>query len=302
MGFLSLFQKQNGAKIEKEITELGFEVSECSADCDGCTSKFPSSVKILTEDSLWNSTKPYGMHLFVSTGKSDWPHEALSSHRLASEVSSWASNASGTYKGLGAATDIKVSVSSLTSEKLETDDQYISGQRGDILIFPFFVWVKNVSANEVGSLLSKLTPILIDSRDFNKELPKEIPEFPHIVIEPDVYRSYIFLCSHKTRDKRCGVTAPIMKKELEVHLRDDGLIRDYGDNTPGGVKVAYLNHVGGHKYAANVIIYLKSGKAIWLARCNPKNAGPIVQECILRDGKVWPDKVRLVQKFNPVDW
>jgi hypothetical protein len=34
-----------------------------------------------------------------------------------------------------------------------------------------------------------------------------------------------------------------------------GLYRDLHDERPGGVAVYFISHVGGHKYAANVLIY-----------------------------------------------
>ena len=90
---------------------------------------------------------------------------------------------------------------------------------------------------------------------------------------------------------------------MEMYLRELDLYRDMCDTSPGGVNVGFINHIGGHKYAANVIIYLKlSGRNIWLALCKPNNVRPIIDECILHGGKVWPDKVRLVQKFNPIEW
>lgn len=34
-----------------------------------------------------------------------------------------------------------------------------------------------------------------------------------------------------------------------------GLYRDLHDKRPGGVAVYFISHVGGHKYAANVMVY-----------------------------------------------
>ena len=158
--------------------------------------------------------------------------------------------------------------------------------------------------DRVNPVLDAVVASLVASRKNSvKEIQLSYPQFPSVKIEVDSNQSYVFFCSHKSRDKRCGVTAPIMKKEMDIYLRDLGLYRDVGDNTPGGVKVAFINHIGGHKYAANVIIYLrKSGKNIWLARCKPNNVRPIVDECIVNDGKVWPEKIRLIQKFDSIEW
>ncbi|KAK6201154.1 Sucrase/ferredoxin-like-domain-containing protein [Scheffersomyces amazonensis] len=305
MGLLGKFFHHSSGNHEEEIKSKGFEISECSFECDSCTSKFPASLKFDEEAELWDSTKPFGLHLLVSTGKSDWPHDATGeSNTLSNAVAKWGSDHSQKYSQIG---NIKVSTSSLSSDEFLTDDDYIKEQKGDILILPFFVWVKGVTIKETSSVLSSLIPDLIKFRN-EKVTDLQIPttystSFPSVRFEIDTSKSYVFLCSHRTRDKRCGVTAPIMKKEMDLHLRDLGLYRDVGDNTPNGVRVAFINHIGGHKYAANVIIYLRSsGKIIWLARCKPNNVVPIIDECIVNDGKVWPNNIRLLQKLDPIDW
>ncbi|CAH2352347.1 actin patches distal protein 1 [[Candida] railenensis] len=307
MGFLSIFQRNED--VEAKLVEKGFEISDCDLDCGSCTSKFPSSVKFQDDDgsSLWGSTKPFGLHVVVPTGKTDWRHDATGhSGTLSHAVSSWAGRSDKKFPKLGEATNIKVTVSSLSTKGHDLgDEEYCSEKRGDLLLLPLFVWVKNVTIANVGDVLDTVIPAILDSREEQKtELPyKSVPGFPEAQISANGNQSYIFLCSHKTRDKRCGITAPIMKKEMDIYLRDLNLIRDHGDDRPNGVTVAYVNHIGGHKFAANVIIFnKKTGKNIWLARCAPNNVKPIIDECIVADGKVWPNKVRIAQKFNPVEW
>lgn len=298
-----LFGGGNDVNIEEEIEKKGFSTSDCSFDCGSCHSKFPSSVSVEEKDQLWNSTKEYGLHIVVASGKSDWPHDAfLGSGTVGKAVVHWAEESNSKYPELGESSTIKVTMSSLGSEELDTNEEYILERRGDILILPFFIWIKNVTAKEVGQLLDVVMPKLIECRDKKLAPPSKVDNFDDVTIQADGYQSYIFLCSHRTRDKRCGVTAPLMKREMEIYLRELGLYRDVSDHRPDGVKVAYINHVGGHKYAANVLMYSKTGKNIWLARCRPQNVKPIIDECILADGKVWPDKVRIIQKFVPIEW
>lgn len=278
-------------KICDQITNAGFEISDCSSTCDECTGKFPKSISMDESAPLWESTKPYGLHLVVSTGKSDWPHDATGvKGTLAHEIAKWADNHS-----LGPLGKIKVTCSSLGSDELLIDDEYINEKRGDVLILPHFLWVKGLAITEVNDLLTRLMSQL------SSPIDTVLSQFPQV--QKDKNRAYVFFCSHRTRDKRCGITAPIMQREMNMYLRELGLYRDYGDLTPDGVNVAFVNHIGGHKFAANVIIYLRSsGKNIWLGLCRPENVKPIVDECIIKDGKVWPDKVRMVQKFAPVEW
>lgn len=69
------------------------------------------------------------------------------------------------------------------------------------------------------------------------------------------------MCSQKTRDARCGQSAPLLRKEFERILRPLGLYRDLHDERPGGVGIYFISHVGGHKFSANVMIYRHSSVA-----------------------------------------
>ena len=84
-------------------------------------------------------------------------------------------------------------------------------------------------------------------QDISSLTPLRSRALPHAAV--------ILLCSQRTRDARCGQSAPLLKREFERHLRTHGLYRDANDERPGGVAVHFISHVGGHKYSANVIIY-----------------------------------------------
>ncbi|ODV77020.1 Sucraseferredoxin-like protein [Suhomyces tanzawaensis NRRL Y-17324] len=288
-----------GPDVHKKMADTGFDSATCDFDCGSCHSEFPKSLKI-EQGTIFGSTKDYGVHLMVATGKTDWPHDATGvSHTLAHAVALWAGHNSSSELG-----PIKTTVSSLCTDELFTNPEYISEARGDVLVLPFFVWIRNLAISDVKTVMSTVVQDLASARKDRLKAPQlSYPQFPDIRLELDTNRAHIILCSHRTRDKRCGITAPIMKKEMEIYLREQGLLRDHGDPTPGGVKVSFTNHIGQHKFAANVIIYLRnSGKNIWLARCTPNNVRPIIDECVLNDGKVWPDHVRLLQQFEPIDW
>jgi (2Fe-2S) ferredoxin len=110
---------------------------------------------------------------------------------------------------------------------------------------------------------------------------------------PYPHSHLILICSHRRRDARCGISAPILLKEFEKHLRPLGLWRDLTDNREGGAKVVFINHVGGHKFSANVIIYRKEdGQGIWLARVAPKHVEGIVKYTVLRGKIVHDDMIR----------
>jgi len=108
---------------------------------------------------------------------------------------------------------------------------------------------------------------------------------------PCAHAYLVLLCSQKTRDVRCGQSAPLLRRELERHLRPLGLYRDLDDERPGGVGIYFISHVGGHKYSANMMIYRKEeGQAIWLARVRPEHIEGIVKHTVLQGKVVHPDR------------
>lgn len=278
-----------------EISEI-VPLSDCSHDCDSCSTKLPASFAI-SDQNMYNSAKKIDLHFVVPTNKSDWQRDATStSNTVENALCKWAdSKAAKTCLPDG---NIKVSASSFPTDF--TDPKALRGQVNDILILPYFVWVKKIEHTQVSSVMTELIPILIQKRN---EGATDVPQkLQGLSIELSPALSYIFLCSHKSRDKKCGITAPLMKKEMEQRLRETGNYRDIGDDRPNGVHVVFVNHVGGHKFAANVIIYLRTGEMIWLAKCSPKNAKPIIDETVLGGGKVWGDLVRRVQKEKSIQW
>jgi len=130
------------------------------------------------------------------------------------------------------------------------------------------------------------------------------------ITTPCPHRAIILMCSHRTRDARCGQSAPLLRKEFERQLRPLGLYRDLHDERPGGVGIYFINHVGGHKYSANVMIYRRQGRkrdgsddevgesplnkeavqGIWLARVRPEDCEGIVKYTVLQGKLVKPQR------------
>ncbi|CAA2987611.1 altered inheritance of mitochondria 32 [Olea europaea subsp. europaea] len=59
--------------------------------------------------------------------------------------------------------------------------------------------------------------------------------------------TYVFVCAHNNRDRRCGVCGPVLIKKFKEDIESKGL--------QDQVVVTACSHVGGHKYAGNVIIF-----------------------------------------------
>ncbi|GJJ69793.1 hypothetical protein EMPS_02141 [Entomortierella parvispora] len=108
-------------------------------------------------------------------------------------------------------------------------------------------------------------------------------------------RAAIMICSHRKRDKRCGVTAPILQKEFKRILRAKDI---YGD-CEGDVEIWLVSHIGGHKFAGNVIVHKQEGMAVWYGRVDPCHCEAIVESTIER-GEVLKELYRgsMVDSFD----
>lgn len=66
--------------------------------------------------------------------------------------------------------------------------------------------------------------------------------------EPELLSgSYVFVCAHNNRDRRCGVCGPALIEKFKEEIESRDLDKPIVVNT--------CSHVGGHKYAGNVIIF-----------------------------------------------
>lgn len=156
----------------------------------------------------------------------------------------------------------------------EHTDPHATDTSTTVLLLPSFTMFDNVTPSTVPDLIhnhvnkspTNMTPLIHSSPPQNRppsaKSAKSHTSVPSTLIPRDCPHDYlILLCSHKTRDARCGQSAPLLRREFERHLRPLGLYRDLHDERPGGCAIYFINHVGGHKYAANVLIYRRVGSA-----------------------------------------
>lgn len=159
------------------------------------------------------------------------------------------------------------------------------GGRTTVLLLPSFTFVDGVSQADIRELIDSFIDIP-QSPSGTTTSPKNT----NLPSRPSPHDYIVLLCSHKRRDARCGITAPLIKKELERHLRPRALYRDVDDERSGGVGIYFVSHVGGHKFAANVLVYRRSEQQmIWLARVRPEHCEGIVKYTILQGKVVHPE-------------
>ncbi|KAJ1280789.1 hypothetical protein BS78_04G259600 [Paspalum vaginatum] len=108
---------------------------------------------------------------------------------------------------------------------------------GDVLIFPDMIRYKGLTHFDVDNFVEE---VLVKDTEWLPGSPEAISG------------SYVFVCAHGSRDKRCGVCGPALIKRFKEEIKGAGL--------SGQVTVSGCSHVGGHKYAGNVIIFSSGAK------------------------------------------
>ncbi|KAJ8096713.1 Sucraseferredoxin-like protein [Lipomyces tetrasporus] len=280
MGLFSAFKVLKISSEDADSTSVLPTVPEdgCDLVCDTCTTKFPSSLKIETEDKLWGTVRPWRYHILVATGKTDWAHGLGDEKSSVSvELGAWAPKDETVGR-------VIVSNSSLAPPPGYFETTEREDKKTKLLVLPTMIEATGVSPSTAEAVANGLMTV--------KKPTDAMPDaIDGATVSHKGHLAVVLICSHRTRDKRCGVTAPILKKEFELNLREHGLLRDVNDDRAGGVPIYFVSHVGGHKYAGNVIVYRSTGEGIWMGRVEPKHCKAIVEETILQ-GRVYPETLR----------
>ncbi|XP_012071049.1 uncharacterized protein LOC105633115 isoform X2 [Jatropha curcas] len=135
----------------------------------------------------------------------------------------------------------------------------IETSNGDVLIFPDMIRYRRLTHFDVDTFVEE---VLVKDGEW-------LPGTPEIL-----KGSYVFVCSHGSRDRRCGVCGPALvskfKEEIELH----GL--------QGKVSVSPCSHIGGHKYAGNVIIFGSSLSGVitghWYGYVTPDDVSVLLEQ------------------------
>ncbi|OLN85206.1 Actin patches distal protein 1 [Colletotrichum chlorophyti] len=308
-------------------TDPAVDGDACEHDCESCHVKYPKGFKIDEEDKLYGHIKGWSTHALVATGKTDWVRDVADEKGSVMEAIGKAAAPSNGK--------LMLSASNIPTPTHSSD----YSQPTTVLLLPAFVIIDHVTPSRVPELITEF----VDKSPTNTSplaplaLPASVPATtsdapsipPQLSRRPCPHSVLILLCSQKTRDARCGQSAPLLRKELERHLRPLGLFRDLDDERPGGVGIYFISHVGGHKYSANVMVYRRpdafgldavertketeelkpkartvpeeedvgAAQCIWLARIKPEDCENLVRYTILQ-GKVVKPETQLRGGFD----
>ncbi|KAE8718209.1 hypothetical protein F3Y22_tig00110017pilonHSYRG00159 [Hibiscus syriacus] len=134
---------------------------------------------------------------------------------------------------------------------------------GDVLIFPEMIKYKGLTDSDVDGFVED---VLVNGKAWTSGAQETFSG------------SYIFVCAHGNRDKRCGVCGPALIQKLNEEIELRGL-KDQ-------VFVSACSHIGGHKYAGNLIIFSpdSEGKITgnWYGYVTPDDVPELLEQQIAK--------------------
>ncbi|KAM3416714.1 Actin patches distal protein 1 [Cercospora zeina] len=294
---------------------------ECLHDCSSCSIAYPRKFAIDEEDKLYGHINGFARHLIVATGETDWV-------RSVEDVKGSVMEAVGEHINMVEGGTLMLSASNIPPPDIPGNHigPYGVDRPTTVLLMPSFTYIENVTPKHVLELIQSVIntaptatmPLEPEgTRDSNGDVPHTALPSPPTKLPAGLslracpHKYIILLCSQATRDARCGQSAPLLRKELERHLRPLGLYRDLHDERPGGVGIYFISHVGGHKYSANMMVYRRAepprsvqqqingtsketegeaAQCIWLARIRPEDCENVVRYTVLQGKVVKPER------------
>ncbi|GAA5908971.1 sucrase/ferredoxin-like domain-containing protein [Sporobolomyces salmoneus] len=327
----------------------------CSEDCDDNedVDPYPKGFDVDMESDMLGSFGGFARQVVISTGKRDWDREVTDSPNslaqlLRDEYASTTTSESSKPSFLNNLARKFSSNLSLSSQSSQNDEpipgvhpsivrderttsktlsvlnsSFVSnsheGHRESVMVFPDYRIVHDVEAKKehAKEMVERYLSVDNEGRRIG-----ESSEGSQLKSWPLPYRAVILLCSHKKRDRRCHLAAPLLASQFHHHLeRHDLHVDERGEdlehelpiedwigtaeekekeleeklrgNQEGSERVGMfmISHIGGHKFSGNVVIQFPNGTCIYYGRVTPADVGVIVDRTIMQ-GKIIPEFLR----------
>ncbi|XP_072963809.1 uncharacterized protein [Typha angustifolia] len=130
----------------------------------------------------------------------------------------------------------------------------------DVLIFPDMIKYRRLTHLDVDNFVEEV--LVKDSKWL-------------LGVAETLSGSYIFVCAHGSRDKRCGFCGPVLIEKFQEEINARGL--------QGQVSIGSCSHIGGHKYAGNVIIFSNINGEVtghWYGYVAPDDVNDLLEQHI----------------------
>ncbi|MCJ1318319.1 hypothetical protein MMC15_003647 [Xylographa vitiligo] len=247
----------------------------CPSPTCACTPT-PTGLDIDHKRPLAGTKPPYAQHIVVCTGRDDWPSriEDEEGPNLAKELKKLLGP-----KGQFHDRDHPILI---TNASLPTT----APSSASAYLFPAFQHVPHIDLSPSGLSRFVRSSVLADA-----------PQGPELPTSHAINAPIILICGHGGRDQRCGIFGPLLQAEFRRALVKSSLQSDVK------TQVALVSHIGGHKFAGNVIVYFPpgfqvdgevaplAGQGVWYGRVEPRHVEGIVAETVGR-GRVVKELVR----------
>ncbi|KAK4159354.1 Sucrase/ferredoxin-like-domain-containing protein [Cladorrhinum sp. PSN259] len=288
-------------------------IPTCPSPTCSCapTPEFPPGFEIDRKTNINGLISNYAQHVLVCTGKDNWPsriEDDNSGDNLAADLRELVGRGGQYSDPFHNISVLNASFPSSPAPKsrpeLQTTSAYLLP---DFKYVPFLPRVSfdSVEALVKGYLLpEKLNPMHDGLSPIHRDRLLRQPAYQNILYGvKDVEDVVVLICGHGGRDQRCGIYGPLLRGEFEKRLPEQGLdvltgpvevkeeeLKALGEGKSAKEKskptarVGLISHIGGHKFAGNVIIYLPPGlkidtgephplrgHGIWYGRVEPRH-------------------------------
>ncbi|CAJ2507409.1 Uu.00g085950.m01.CDS01 [Anthostomella pinea] len=290
------------------------------------TPKMPDGLEIDREAKLNGLISSYAEQVLVCTDKNDWMsriEEDNSGDNLAADLKELIGRG-------GIYSDPFHNISVLNSSFPSSISRRPEVQNTSAYLLPSFKYVPflpRVSFDSVQALVKgyllppKLHPMNDGLSLIHKDRLLRKEAYQHMLYGVrDVNDVLVLICGHGGRDMRCGVMGPVLQAEFGKQLPQAGIevlrgpvidesvsappLSGTGGDVSSTARVGLISHIGGHKFAGNVIIYLPpalknnagnahplAGHGVWYGRIEPKHVEGVIQKTIL-EGNIISDHFR----------
>ncbi|KAG9231888.1 Sucrase/ferredoxin-like-domain-containing protein [Amylocarpus encephaloides] len=298
-----------------------------SPTCDcSATPELPPSLPIDHKAKLNGTMAQYSEQILICTGKDDWLsriEEENSGDNLAADIKELLGRGgiySDPYHNV-AVTNASFPSSTLKRAEVLNTSAYL------LPSFKYIPFLPRIYFNSVQALIkgyvlpNKLNPAHDSLSPIHKDRLIRQSDYARLLHSvQDVTDILILICGHGGRDERCGIIGPVLQSEFkrllaqqEIDVLQDSMPQsldkensksqgieqaEHVKNIRKTARVGLISHIGGHKFAGNVIVYLPpqlqstdgkrhelAGCGIWYGRVEPKHVEGIIQQTII-GGKV----------------
>ncbi|GMH23916.1 hypothetical protein Nepgr_025759 [Nepenthes gracilis] len=180
--------------------------------------------------SLANTVDPYGRHVFLCyKDYESWPsHVENSGTDLLPKL--FSSAIKSRKDDMQVKTRLTICGGCKSYNGNESSD-------GDVYIFPEMIKYRGLKDLDVDAFVDD---VLVNGKHWASGVQEVLKG------------TYVFVCAHGSRDKRCGVCGPVLIEKFQEEIK----LRVLEDQ----VFVSACSHIGGHKYAGNVIIFSRNAE------------------------------------------